>query len=211
MTADVVHGVMLAGVGVNTCCVFGSRRLRTRITVVSTLLMAVAMLDVTLGLGGLPPLVWTAILIGWGIASAAATRHRAAATALSPPPTDAARPSLPLPSLPLPSLGLCSLPLRSLPLRHASSTLHLHHSIGLIVLAAQLAAHGIVGATASAGESGSHVHSLTALPLLGAVGGLLFVAYSVLLLLSTGRSRLERGTLASMAVMTLAMGLMPVV
>lgn len=167
---DGLHAVMLAGAGVNACCSLGSRHSRSAVTITSTVVMGAAMLDTSLGLFGVAPLVWTVLLLAWGMVSAAALRHRRGAV---PPPVA------------------------------AGGILHVHHLLGLIVTAGQLAVHGGMGAGA-----GGHAHSVSVLLLVAAAGGVLFTGWS-LVLVAAARTGLERGTLMGMSLMTVAMGLMP--
>ena len=174
---ETLHGIMLVGASVNACCVLGSRRSRSALAGISTILMLAAMTDAAFSVVGLSPLVWTVILIGWGMTGAALLRGR---------------------------LGVV----------HPGGVLHLHHLLGLMVTASQLAVHALAApgaaTSAAAGASSSaHAHA-GSLPLVFAAGaGLLFIGWSVALLLGRGRTRLERGNLAGMAAMSAAMGLMP--
>jgi hypothetical protein len=171
---ETLHGIMLVGASVNACCVLGSRRSRSALAGVSTLLMLAAMTDAAFRVVGLSPLLWTVILIGWGMTGAALLRGRFGAA-------------------------------------HPGGALHLHHLLGLIVTAGQLAMHALSGpaALAAAAAPSSHQHSGSLLLVFAAGAGILFIGWSALLLLGRGRTRLERGNLAGMAAMTAAMGLMP--
>ncbi|TDW29381.1 hypothetical protein [Cryobacterium psychrophilum] len=81
MTLDLLRGLMLAAVGVNACCLLGSRHSRNTVTIVSTVLMTAAMIDVSFALLGIPPLAWTCLLLAWSMLCAAALRRRTANTA----------------------------------------------------------------------------------------------------------------------------------
>jgi hypothetical protein len=177
MTIELLHGVMLAGAGVNACCAVVSRRSHNAVMIVSTLLMAAAMLDAGFGWLGMAPLVWTGLLLAWAMVSGAFLRpERGREIAVQ----GTTRPD---------------------------TTLHLFHTLGLVVLAAQLTAHSMTG-TAGTAES-AHEHELPILPLVVAGAGLLFIGYTLVLVLGARRTRGERGTLLSMGAMTLAMGWMP--
>ena len=171
---ETLHGIMLVGAAVNACCVLGSRCSRTALAGVSTLLMLAAMTDAAFQVVGLPPLIWTVVLIGWGMTGAALLRGRF--TAAQP-----------------------------------GGALHLHHLIGLIVTGSQLAVHAVMSpaATVAGDIPAAHAHSGSLLLVFAAGAGVLFIGWSVALLLGGGRTRLELGNLAGMATMTAAMGLMP--
>ncbi|TFB70630.1 hypothetical protein E3O06_14345 [Cryobacterium glaciale] len=212
MTIELLHGVMLAGVGVNACCVVGSRRSRSAVTIVSTLLMAVAMLDASFGWLGVAPLAWTALLLAWAMVSAVLLRPRPGGAVAR----GAVRGGTVLGGTVLASAASTST-LHGAVLGAAvgrivpGNALHLFHTLGLVVLAAQLTAHSMAGRADAAGTAtaSAHDHALSLLPVVVAGAGLLFVGYALVLLLATRCSSVERGTLASMGAMTLAMGLMP--
>lgn len=213
MTIELLHGVMLAGVGVNACCVVGGRRSRSAVSIVSTVLMTVAMLDASFGWLGVAPLVWTGLLLAWAMLTAVLLRPRPGGVARSlgmaagdSSPQGVAR-------VLVSAAGSGSGSGRSLP----GNALHLFHTLGLVVLAAQLTAHsrggatgaGAVGPAAARVAASVHDHMASPLPLIVAGAGLLFVGYALVLLLTPRRSNIERTSLASMGAMTLAMGLMP--
>ena len=72
-----LHGIMIGGASLNLCCVLGSRRSRSGLAVVSTLVMLAAMTDSAFGVFGLGPLPWAAILIAWGLTCSALLRRSA--------------------------------------------------------------------------------------------------------------------------------------
>ncbi|MEB0000015.1 hypothetical protein QN367_12995, partial [Cryobacterium sp. RTS3] len=79
-----LHGIMIGGASLNLCCVLGSRRSRSGLAVVSTLVMLAAMTDSAFGTIGLGPLPWAAILIAWGLTCSALLRRRLAPVSPAP-------------------------------------------------------------------------------------------------------------------------------
>ena len=71
-----LHLIMIVAAASSLCCVLGNRRARSVTAVGGTVLMAAAMADLALGLVGLAPLGWTAILLGWAMVAAGAARWR---------------------------------------------------------------------------------------------------------------------------------------
>ena len=71
-----LHLIMIVAAASSLCCVLGNRRARSVTAVGGTVLMAAAMADLALGLVGLAPLGWTAILLGWAMLAAGAARWR---------------------------------------------------------------------------------------------------------------------------------------
>ena len=177
-----LHGIMVAGASLNLCCVLGSRRSRSGLAVVSTLVMLAAMTDSAFGTFGLGPLPWAAILIAWGLTCSALLRRRASAGS-------------PVGALATPHGG-------------AGRTMLLHHPLGLVVTAGQLMAHTVMSPVAGAGAAG-HSHSDSLLLPLVCVAGAAFVVWSLVLLVTESRTRLERGNLLGMSAMTAAMAVMP--
>lgn len=189
---ETLYGIMIVGASVNACCLVGSRRSRSVPAVASTILMLAAMTDVGFGVVGLSPLLWTVILIGWGMVSAALVRGHARRAGLGTEPRAQGQ--------------------------HMGGAIHLHHLLGLIVTASQLAVHtAMAPATLTATDLASSPHSVHAHPssslllAIAAGAGVLFIAWSVVLLSAASRSWLERGNLVGMSAMTAAMGLMPFV
>ena len=86
----------------------------------------------------------------------------------------------------------------------------LHHPLGLVVTAGQLMAQTVMspGAGSGAGSAG-HSHSDSLLLPLVCAAGVAFVVWSLVLLVTESRTRLERGTLLGMSAMTAALVVMP--
>ena len=193
-----LHGIMVAGASLNLCCVLGSRRSRSGLALVSTLVMLAAMTDSAFGTIGLGPLPWAAILIAWGLTCSALLRRR-----------------LPASSAPRLAAEVSHIDVRK-PREHRSATPHgtegptmlLHHPLGLVVTAGQLVAHTVMSPGGGAGGSG-HSHSDSLLLPLVCAAGAAFVVWSLVLLVTESRSRLERGNLLGMSAMTAAMAVMP--
>lgn len=186
-----LHGIMTVGASITLFCALGRRPSFSGIAVVSSLVMLAAMMDSVFGTFGLGPLPWAAILIVWGLACSALLRRRAAR------------------ELAAPSDELAPGPARR------GLTMRLHHPLGLVVTAGQLTAHAVIspgagsgiGIGASFGSGHAHSPSLL-LPLVG-VAGAAFVGWSLALLVTETRGRLERGSLVGMSAMTAAMAMMP--
>jgi hypothetical protein len=176
-----LHVIMMVGAALNLCCVLGSRGSRSGLTVVSTVLMLTAMTDATFHVVGIAPLVWTVLLLAWAMACAGLLRRRAGLVQRQAGQADAAGPG------------------------HPFGALHLHHLLGLIVMAGQLAMHAPIAAVTGTG----HAHSASVLMIVAGVQGTLFVLWSVMLVLSVRRTVIERGNVMSMSAMTAAMGIMP--
>ncbi|TFC24156.1 hypothetical protein E3O55_16190 [Cryobacterium sp. MDB1-18-2] len=174
-----LHGIMIGGASLNLCCVLGSRRSRSGLAVVSTLVMLAAMTDSAFGVFGLGPLPWAAILIAWGLTCSALLRRRTATGA----------------------------PQNATPHGGAGQTMLLHHPLGLVVTAGQLMAHTVMSPGGAAAAGHTHSDSLL-LPLVCVAGGA-FVVWSLVLLVTESRTRLERGNLLGMSAMTAAMAVMP--
>jgi len=186
-----LHLIMIVAAASSLCCVLGSRRTRSVTAVGGTVLMAAAMADLALGLVGLAPLGWTAILLGWAMVAAGAARWRdGRAAAGHSTPGDGAAPD---------AAGR----------RH----LHLLHQLGLVVVAGQIALcaamAGGPGRAPAAGVGMTHPHSVSIFVAVVCVAGALFVVAAAAMVLGGQRSRPERGNLLSMSVMTAAMAVMP--
>jgi hypothetical protein len=193
-----LHLIMIVAAASSLCCVLGSRRTRSITAVGGTVLMAAAMADLALGLVGLAPLAWTAVLLVWAMVAAGSARWRerraAAGQTVS---VDGAIPDA-----------------AAAGRRH----LHLLHQLGLVVVAGQIAlcasmADGAGSAArlaAGAGVGGlTHPHSVSIFVAVVCVAGALFVLAAAAMVLVGQRSRPERGNLLSMSVMTAAMAVMP--
>lgn len=186
-----LHGIMTVGASITLFCALGRRRSFSGLDVVSSLVMLAAMMDSVFGTFGLGQLPWAAILIVWGLACSALLRRRAARELAAPADETAQGPA------------------------RRGGTMRLHHPLGLVVTAGQLMAHAVIspgggiGIGASLGSGHAHSPSLL-LPLVG-VAGAAFVGWSLVLLVTETRGRLERGNLVGMSAMTAAMAMMPFV
>ena len=78
-----LHLIMIVAAASSLCCVLGNRRARSVTAVGGTVLMAAAMADLALGVAGLAPLGWTAILLGWAMVAAGAARWRRGRSAVA--------------------------------------------------------------------------------------------------------------------------------
>ncbi|WBM79015.1 hypothetical protein KIV56_10715 [Cryobacterium breve] len=194
-----LHGIMIGGASLNLCCVLGSRRSRSGLAVVSTLVMLAAMTDSAFGTIGLGPLPWAAILIAWGLTCSALLRRRLAP--VSPAPRLAAEVS---------QIDVRTSRERRSATPHGTMgpTMLLHHPLGLVVTAGQLMAHTVMSPGGGAGAAG-HSHSDSLLLPLVCAAGAAFVVWSLVLLVTESRTRLERGNLLGMSAMTAAMAVMP--
>jgi len=180
LVAETMTAFMIVAASVNACCVVNNPRSRSFNTLLSTMLMAGAMLDAGTHVFGIPVVLWAVVLIFWGMAGAALHRtHIGSGTA---------------------SLTALAAPDRS-------GVVHVHHLLGLIVTAGQLMAHSPHAVTVSIDSITAHPHASLLLPLI-TVGAAAFVAYSIILVATGDRSRWERGTILSMCAMTMAMGIM---
>jgi hypothetical protein len=181
---ETLHVIMMVGAALNLCCVLGNRRSRSGLTVVSTVLMLTAMTDATFHIFGIAPLLWTVLLIIWAMVCAGLLRRRAGAAAAAAAGQAAGS-------------------------GHPFGALHLHHLLGLLVMAGQLAMHAPIAAISQSTTSAGHAHSASVLMIVAGVQGVSFVVWSVVLVLSVRRTVIERGNLMSMSAMTAAMGIMP--
>jgi hypothetical protein len=182
---------MIGGASLNLCCVLGSRRSRSGLALVSTLVMLAAMTDSAFGTIGLGPLPWAAILIAWGLTCSALLRRRLVPAEVSHIDVRQAWE-----------------PRFATPHGAAGPTMLLHHPLGLVVTAGQLMAHTAMSPGGGAGAAG-HSHSDSLLLPLVCVAGAAFVLWSLVLLVTESRTRLERGNLLGMSAMTAAMTVMP--
>lgn len=188
-----LHLIMIVAASSSLCCVLGSRRTRSITAVGGTVLMAAAMADLALGLVGLAPLGWTAVLLAWAMVSAGSARWRERRAAA----------------------GQTVFADSAIPDAAAAGRRHLHllHQLGLVVVAGQIAlcasmADG-AGSAAGAGVGMTHPHSVSVFVAVVCVAGALFVVAAAAMVLVGQRSRPERGNLLSMSVMTAAMAVMP--
>lgn len=203
-----LHLIMIVAAASSLCCVLGSRRTRSVTAVGGTVLMAAAMADLALGLVGLPPLVWTAVLLAWAMVAAGAARWREVREARE---ARVARVAL--------TAGSAGPDAAALPDAAAAGRRHLHllHQLGLVVVAGQIALCGMaVGGAGSVGGGGlvpgagmTHPHPVSIFVAVVCVAGALFVVAAAAMVLVGQRSRPERGNLLSMSVMTAAMAVMP--
>ena len=194
-----LHGIMVAGASLNLCCVLGSRRSRSGLAVVSTLVMLAAMTDSAFGTIGLGPLPWAAILIAWGLTCSALLRRRAVFAEGARIDVHEARE----PRFATPQGGAVRAAVH-----RGGQTMLLHHPLGLVVTAGQLMAHTVMSPGSGAGGAG-HTHSDSLLLPLVCVAGAAFVVWSLVLLVTESRTRLEQGNLLGMSAMTAAMAVMP--
>jgi hypothetical protein len=199
-----LHGMMIGGASLNLCCVLVSRRSLSGLAVISTLVMLAAMTDTAFGTFGVRPLAWAAILIAWGLASSALLHRRArdlAPAAFAPGEVS--------------QIDLREPRERGFATPHGGTgqggpMLLLHNALGLVVTAGQLMAHTAMSAGVGAGLGAAvHSHSNSLLLPLVVAAGAAFVVWSLVLVLTEGRGRLERGNLLGMSAMTAAMAVMP--
>ena len=199
-----VHLIMIVAATSSLCCVLGSRRTRSVTAVGGTVLMAAAMADQALGLVGLAPLAWTAVLLSWAMVAAGAARRREGRMAVGQALTAGrADPNAAAPS------DAAAAADSGAGRRH----LHLLHQLGLVVVAGQIALcaamAGGPGRAPAAGVGMTHPHSVSIFVAVVCVAGALFVVAAAAMVLGGQRSRPERGNLLSMSVMTAAMAVMP--
>ena len=179
-----LHLIMIVAAASSLCCVLGNRRARSVTAVGGTVLMAAAMADLALGLVGLAPLGWTAILLGWAMVAAGAARWRQGRSAV--------------------------VHVDALHLLHQLGLVVVAGQIALCSAMTGGSATGGQGAGGSGAMAGmTHPHSVSIFVAVVCVAGALFVLAAAAMVLAGRRSRPERGNLLSMSVMTAAMALMP--